>query len=415
MSGTLKGVTTSQPQVTPGGVNTTNNNNNQNSILIRQLMHKPGGSDGLVATSLESLTSGGIGSNSGTVYVQMVPSGTTQGGQTVAMIGGKPTILTTTSQHQLRLLQAQAQQRGTFQRANLLKLTPVVTSSSSGSNDLSATQTVQANSRLAQILASQTNHLLNSAPTPSNSTGPILLSSQKPRSLPTTPKPSAVQQLLQASPSVPTQVSSPALNPVLVQALQQPITIPALLPTPSPPPPPVPEVTKEQEIKALDMVIKMALNLPITQKNLHTTTPPVWWLIFEKYGHDRCAPLTAFAHFPLANEWPDYINANVAFEIKLLPSDHAPINGSNGLAHNYFNLNQTSVNGTGSFSGNGACVINNQLNSPVTTPTTPGTSTKNVSGGGGKKKANMDHLVNSFFWFVKIVGNSGECFYLFCF
>ena len=230
---------------------------------------------------------------------------------------------------------------------------------------------------------------------------------------------------------------------------------------PLPPPPP----TKVQEIRALDLAIKVALSggggnssnsssnsggsnsnaIAALLRSLHSVTPPVWWLIFEKYPQERCAPLTAFPHFPLASVWPDYLAGGVIFEIRLLPSElpantqtSAAAQGPNGIVHNYF------TTGSGS-SGSSAVATTNSSSTTASTTTTSNTSStlshngiaggrssplntkaagvnrkrnnnstsennSGNSGGGGGNSGNSNNAVDNHkdcYWFVRIVGNSG--------
>lgn len=219
------------------------------------------------------------------------------------------------------------------------------------------------------------------------------------------------------------------------------------LPPPAPAPSVPKEVTKAAEIRALDVAVKLALSgsspssttnnggsSPSTStkdafKSLYALTPPVWWLIFEKYPVERCAPLGAFPHFPLAHVWPEYLGGNMVFEIKLLPSEYSPLpnnstatpTGPNGIVHNYFSSsslgafsNSTSTTSSVTSSSSSSSTASHNgiggRSSPLTTPSKGVNRKRNnnsTSESGGSNGGSSSGSSPACFWFVKIVGSSG--------
>ena len=192
--------------------------------------------------------------------------------------------------------------------------------------------------------------------------------------------------------------------------------------------PPPPELTREQKIKTLESAVRVALadkNTSTIMKSLYNNTPPVWWLIFEKYGLDQCAPLHAFTHFPMRTEWKDYINGPVCFEIKLILNNnnqhnHHHLNGSSNVGqHNYFSKSSRGggCNNNNSGGGNNGG-ITTTCQSNILSPNSNSASTKSIvsnnnnnknsDGGGGNKKNSEQVFPGNFFWFVRIVGNAGK-------
>lgn len=191
-----------------------------------------------------------------------------------------------------------------------------------------------------------------------------------------------------------------APNPPIVSTPQLSIKlepVPQQQPVPTPPPP-----TKAQEIKAMEISIRNSINSPYVVRNLHSITPPVWWLIFDKYYMNRCAPLSAFYHFPMQQEWDDYINGNVAFEIRLIETNGTPQTPTSNPIHNYF-VQHSIPNGS---NGNGR-------NSPITSSSgssSPGTLSKNNFGSkrSGKQIDQSPNGTTPYYWFVRIIENAGK-------
>lgn len=396
--------------------------NTSNSILISQLMRKASeapsssGSSQTVSTNVNSPTSANMlpihfdgnsnSANTTTVYVQINPN--VQPSGAVFNISNSPNL---------------QQLHGILNKRvpNLVRLnTP------NASTDLAL-----ANSRLQQMLASG-NATVTTATVPVGTQTSVTTLNRTVNRNPTIGTLKTVKlpgSIIQTTTAVATSsMSQPQLTqianqtePIMKPLVQPPLTkalpitsapnppivstpqlsiklepVPQQQPVPTPPPP-----TKAQEIKAMEISIRNSINSPYVVRNLHSITPPVWWLIFDKYYMNRCAPLSAFYHFPMQQEWDDYINGNVAFEIRLIETNGTPQTPTSNPIHNYF-VQHSIPNGS---NGNGR-------NSPITSSSgssSPGTLSKNNFGSkrSGKQIDQSPNGTTPYYWFVRIIENAG--------
>ncbi|KAH7642004.1 mbt repeat containing protein [Dermatophagoides farinae] len=143
-------------------------------------------------------------------------------------------------------------------------------------------------------------------------------------------------------------------------------------------------------------------HLPTQHQSLHqqnTHYPPIWWLIFEKYGFDRCVPVWAFPNTPLNHEWAQMFG----FSYPSCGGEQQPkdIYVELGLSDLDLNGNQPQSNGL--ISG---------LNQTPGTPPNKSKSNNNKTSTFDFATPQLNNNNNTTmdenkFWIAKIVGHSG--------
>nr|XP_027198877.1 uncharacterized protein LOC113793110 [Dermatophagoides pteronyssinus] len=206
----------------------------------------------------------------------------------------------------------------------------------------------------------------------------------------------------------------------------------------SPPPPEPKPISRLEQIKALDDAIESAMqslpsnlfqrqsgignqnvivtnyvhnisnstshsnHLPTQHQTLHQQNayyPPIWWLIFEKYGFDRCVPVWAFPNAPLNHEWTQMFS--------FLPTSCDDEQQSKNI-YVELRLSDLDLNGNQPQPSNGLVSVLNQ------TPGTPPNKSKSKNKTSTfdfatpqLKNNNSAILDENKFWIAKIVGHSG--------
>lgn len=134
-----------------------------------------------------------------------------------------------------------------------------------------------------------------------------------------------------------------------------------------------------EKIKELDSHFDATLTADVidrTQNGNFSKYPPVWWLIFEKFSHNHCAPVWAFPNIPLNQQWqklfPNSVT-NVYVEIRLSTQD-----------------------------------LQQQTNGTLLDSNSPTTNTNLLTSNKVKfKKNSFSSEEMDKFWFAKIIGHSG--------